>query len=86
MRWRRTAFEQLDSTIWRPADDAVLLDDGDRVCARVYRAGGGMSGRWFWAWQRRPCETGYVDTKEAAKAECERRAVEQLQCSPIRAD
>ena len=84
MRWRRTTFENADGSTWSRPDDGVLLDDQGRDCARVYLRVSHPDGpKWWWGWQRDPAASGYADTKAAAKAECERRAVAQLHCSPI---
>lgn len=56
-------------------DDGVLIGADGKTCARVYFAVSYPGGGWYWAWQGEgPPASGYCDTKEAAKAECERRA------------
>lgn len=71
MRWVRTVIA--GETI---PNDGCLEVDG-RVVARVYIIKHGpAAGEWNWFWQQMPGATGRAPTKDAAKAECERRARE----------
>ncbi len=55
-------------------DDGCLVVDG-QIVARIYRqAHGPSAGDWAWFWQAMPADSGRAPTKDAAKAECERRA------------
>lgn len=75
MRWRHT---------WpgggRPHDETLFVEDGraGRSVARVDHAPEAPEDRrWRWFWQASEdgvSETGVCATKEAARAECERRA------------
>ena len=74
MRWRHT---------WpggdRPHDEVLLVDDGaaGRTVARVdHVTDGPEEARWRWFWDEKDGGSGACATKEAAKAECERRARE----------